>query len=73
MACYVIYYKNLREIMTESLVDFEEWVPHVTCHVGVSSCGQCHRNVFTFLTAIITADSENLVSTVFFCVAPSAI
>ena len=22
---------------------------HVTCHVGVSSCGQCHRNTFTAL------------------------
>ena len=22
---------------------------HVTCHVGVSSCGQCHRNSFTAL------------------------
>ena len=22
---------------------------HVTCHVGVSSCGQCHRNTFTVL------------------------
>jgi hypothetical protein len=22
---------------------------HVTCHVGVPSCGQCHRNTFSYL------------------------
>lgn len=25
------------------------WKPQVTCHVGVPSCGQSHRNAFTYL------------------------